>query len=83
LCSRSRLALNASKVGDFEAGRSAPTFATVLTVSLALEHTAQEAAEAREEMVAGVIGIVGWVWIQGRDTRVPTPAAPSVTEWTL
>jgi transcriptional regulator with XRE-family HTH domain len=28
---------NASKVGDFEAGRSAPTFATVLTVLLALK----------------------------------------------
>jgi transcriptional regulator with XRE-family HTH domain len=41
---------NASKVGDFEAGRSAPTFATVLTVSLALEHAAQEAAEARNEI---------------------------------
>lgn len=33
----------ASVVGDFEAGRSAPTFATVLAVSLALEKAAQDA----------------------------------------
>lgn len=38
---------NASKVADFEAGRAAPTFATVLTASLALEHAAQEVAQAR------------------------------------
>lgn len=35
----------ASKVGDFEAGRRAPTFATVLLVSLALESAAQMTAE--------------------------------------
>ncbi|MBI3227794.1 MAG: helix-turn-helix transcriptional regulator [Mycolicibacterium cosmeticum] len=37
---------NASKVGDFEAGRSSPTFATVLTVSLAL-HSAARNSSAR------------------------------------
>jgi transcriptional regulator with XRE-family HTH domain len=34
----------ASKVGDFEKGRRAPTFATVLLVSLALHSAAQNAA---------------------------------------
>jgi transcriptional regulator with XRE-family HTH domain len=58
---------NASKVGDFEAGRSAPTFASVLTVSLALEHAAQEAAEARAEIserqvtLADLVASDGWV----------------------
>jgi transcriptional regulator with XRE-family HTH domain len=58
---------NASKVGDFEAGRSAPTFATVLTASLALEHAAQEAAEARDEIserqvtLADLVASDGWV----------------------
>jgi len=37
---------NASKVADFEAGRAAPTFATVLTASLALDHSLTEAALA-------------------------------------
>lgn len=35
---------NAAKVGDFEAGRSAPTFATVLAVSLALHSAARNDA---------------------------------------
>jgi transcriptional regulator with XRE-family HTH domain len=39
---------NASKVGDFEAGRSAPTFATALVVSLALADALVDAAEKRE-----------------------------------
>lgn len=38
---------NASKVGDFEAGRSAPTFATVLAVTLALQVAAERAAKMR------------------------------------
>jgi transcriptional regulator with XRE-family HTH domain len=38
----------ASKVGDFEAGRRAPTFATVLTVLLALNCAAEDAAEAAD-----------------------------------
>ncbi|MGH3633948.1 MAG: helix-turn-helix domain-containing protein [Mycobacterium sp.] len=38
---------NSSKVGDFETGRAAPTFATVLTASLALDHALAEAAQAR------------------------------------
>jgi hypothetical protein len=45
---------NAAKVGDFEAGRSAPTFATVLAVTLAL----QMALEERRREIPGwrVIG---------------------------
>jgi transcriptional regulator with XRE-family HTH domain len=40
---------NAAKVGNFEAGRSAPTFATVLLVSLALQHAAQVASGRRDD----------------------------------
>lgn len=40
----------ASSVGDFEAGRSAPTFATVLAVTLALQMALEDAAERRHEM---------------------------------
>jgi transcriptional regulator with XRE-family HTH domain len=39
----------ASTVGDFEAGRSAPTFATVLAVTLALQMALEDAAEKRGE----------------------------------
>jgi transcriptional regulator with XRE-family HTH domain len=35
---------NAAKVGDFEAGRSAPTFATVLAVTLALQKAVDHVA---------------------------------------
>jgi transcriptional regulator with XRE-family HTH domain len=38
---------NAAKVGDFEAGRSAPTFATVLAVTLALQMASERAANMR------------------------------------
>jgi hypothetical protein len=38
---------NSSKVGDFEAGRSAPTFATVLAVTLALQMASERAAKMR------------------------------------
>jgi transcriptional regulator with XRE-family HTH domain len=37
----------ASAVGDFEAGRSAPTFATVLAVTLALQMASERAAKMR------------------------------------
>jgi transcriptional regulator with XRE-family HTH domain len=37
----------ASKVGDFEGGRSAPTFATVLAVTRALQSAVQEAPKRR------------------------------------
>jgi transcriptional regulator with XRE-family HTH domain len=40
----------ASSVGDFEAGRSAPTFATVLAVTLALQMALEDAAERRLEI---------------------------------
>lgn len=38
---------NAAKVGNFEAGRSAPTFATVLAVTAALQWALEDAAERR------------------------------------
>lgn len=41
---------NAAKVGDFEAGRSAPTFATVLAVTLALQMALDDAAERRGDI---------------------------------
>ncbi|MGH3635345.1 MAG: helix-turn-helix domain-containing protein [Mycobacterium sp.] len=37
----------ASAVGDFEAGRSAPTFATVLAITLALQMASERAAKMR------------------------------------
>jgi transcriptional regulator with XRE-family HTH domain len=40
---------NAAKVGNFEAGRSAPTFATVLAVTLALQMTLEDVAKERNE----------------------------------
>lgn len=40
----------ASTVGDFEAGRSAPTFATVLAVTRALQSALQAAAKPRSEL---------------------------------
>jgi transcriptional regulator with XRE-family HTH domain len=45
----------ASAVGDFEAGRSAPTFATVLLTALALELARQRAA-AQAKIVADLHG---------------------------
>jgi transcriptional regulator with XRE-family HTH domain len=39
---------NAAKVGDFEAGRSAPTFATVIAVTLALQKALNAAADRRD-----------------------------------
>jgi transcriptional regulator with XRE-family HTH domain len=41
---------NAAKVGDFEAGRSAPTFVTVLAVTLALQMALEGSAETRGEI---------------------------------
>ena len=46
----------ASTVGDFESGRSAPTFATVLAVTRALQSALHDAAKQRNELssVGGV-----------------------------
>lgn len=46
----------ASKVGDFEKGRRAPTFATVLTVTAALQ-TAYEDAEQKGHSMPSVRGV--------------------------
>lgn len=46
---------NAAKVGDFEAGRAAPTFATVLTVSLALHSAARNEAARSGGVDAAVL----------------------------
>lgn len=40
---------NAAKVGNFEKGRSAPTFATVLAVTVALQNALRGAAKRRHE----------------------------------
>jgi transcriptional regulator with XRE-family HTH domain len=40
----------ASAVGDFEAGRSAPSFATVLAVGMALQIALEDTAEQRKEV---------------------------------
>lgn len=45
----------ASTVADFEAGRSAPTFATVLVVSLALHSAARNAAARRGDLDVSVL----------------------------
>ncbi len=67
-----------TRVGHFEAGRSAPTFATVLLVSLALQHAAQAATNKRDsEMsdagvtLADLVGSEGWV---GLHSELALPA---------
>lgn len=57
---------NSSKVADFESGRAAPTFATVLAASLALDHALAEAAHARDGSaervtLADLVDCDGWV----------------------
>jgi transcriptional regulator with XRE-family HTH domain len=52
---------NAAKVGDFEAGRSAPTFATVLAVTLALQMALEDAAERRQESPEGGVTLADLV----------------------
>jgi transcriptional regulator with XRE-family HTH domain len=56
---------NAAKVGDFEAGRSAPTFATVLAVTLALQMALEDAAERRRESPEGGVTLADL--LDGRD----------------
>jgi transcriptional regulator with XRE-family HTH domain len=46
---------NAAKVGDFEKGRSAPTFATVLAVSLALHSAARNEAARKGDLSVSVL----------------------------
>jgi len=48
----------ASMVGDFEAGRSAPTFATVLTVTLALQRALADIEEQRRIVGVGLADLV-------------------------
>jgi transcriptional regulator with XRE-family HTH domain len=52
---------NAAKVGNFEAGRSAPTFATVLAVTLALQMALEDAAERRGETPGGGVTLADLV----------------------
>lgn len=73
---------NAAKVGDFEAGRSAPTFATVLVVSLALQSAAQIAADRgdREVSTVTLVDLVssgGWIELNG-DLSFPADLVTAV-----
>jgi transcriptional regulator with XRE-family HTH domain len=59
---------NAAKVGNFEAGRWAPTFATVLQVTLALQRATDAAAERGAKPAITdvtlpdlIVGATGWV----------------------
>lgn len=45
---------NAAKVGDFESGRSAPTFATVLVVSLSLHSAVRNSASRDGDLGASI-----------------------------
>jgi hypothetical protein len=56
----------ASSVGDFEAGRSAPTFATVLAVALALELALRDAADRRGETLDRGVTLADLVSHEGR-----------------
>jgi transcriptional regulator with XRE-family HTH domain len=50
-----------SKVGHFEAGRSAPTFATVLAVALALQKASDERGVDKGVTLADLVGDDGYV----------------------
>ncbi|MFZ0718130.1 hypothetical protein [Mycobacterium sp.] len=62
----------ASAVGDFEAGRSAPSFATVLAVGMALQFALEGTAEQRKEVptwgvtLADLVDGEGWVALTDR-----------------
>ncbi|WP_029108586.1 helix-turn-helix transcriptional regulator [Mycobacterium sp. URHD0025] len=66
-----------SRVSDFEAGRTSPTFATVLLVSLALQRAAQATSDATEEgsdgnevQLADLVGTDGCVQLS-EDLSLP------------
>lgn len=72
-----------TRVGHFEAGRSAPTFATVLLVTLALELARQEAADQNADADRGVtisdlLAGKGFVELTDRLNCLPVPLIADV-----
>jgi transcriptional regulator with XRE-family HTH domain len=69
-----------TRVGHFENGRSAPTFATVLAVTLALELARQErrAPADRGISLADLVGSKGYVELTDRLNFVPVPLIADV-----
>jgi transcriptional regulator with XRE-family HTH domain len=73
-----------TRVGHFEAGRSAPTFATMLAVTLALELARQEATAGQGASVdsgvtlADLVGSKGYVELTERLNFVPVPLIADV-----
>jgi len=63
---------NAAKVGSFEAGRSAPTFATVIAVTVALQMAAQERESTQGVTLADLLAGHGFVELTDILDTVPT-----------
>lgn len=72
----------ASSVGDFEAGRSSPTLATVIAVAGALQMAVEGSAERTSRRPAGVsigdlVAFDGFVWV----TATLVLEGSTLTEW--
>jgi transcriptional regulator with XRE-family HTH domain len=67
----------ASKVGDFEAGRRAPTFTTVLTVTVALQMALEDVAEKHDQTPKWHVRLADLVGGEGSVALTPTFFAPA------
>ncbi|MCV6968987.1 helix-turn-helix domain-containing protein [Mycobacterium bohemicum] len=63
---------NAAKAGNFEAGRSAPTFATVLAVTIALQMATQDRNGGQGVTLADLVAGYGFVALTDTLDTVPT-----------